>query len=57
MSEIDHDAADVTIGVINGDWWFWESEYPEDMTIGPFASEAECRAGAEDFYKHNKGFV
>lgn len=54
--KVPDDAADVTIcHVLKSDvWCFWETEYPEDMCIGPFANEAACRAGVEDFYKvHN----
>lgn len=52
------DPADVTIcHVVESDvWCFWETEYPEDMVIGPFADEAACRAGVEDFYKVNNPF-
>lgn len=46
------DPADVTIGVgTNGKWFFWETEYPEDMMNGPHDDEAACRAAVERFYK------
>jgi hypothetical protein len=52
------DVADVTIGTDPlGQWFFWETEYPEDMCIGTFDNEAACRAGVEDFYKGNNPFT
>lgn len=53
------DSADVTIAHRNdsNEWFFWETEYPEDMVIGPFDTEDACRAGVEDFYKHNNPFT
>lgn len=53
------DPADVTIAyLIKSDrWCFWETEYPEDMVMGPFDTEELCRLGVEDFYKHNNPFT
>lgn len=58
-TERQEDPADVTIcHVTESDvWCFWETEYPEDMVIGPFKSEEACRVGVEDFYKHNNPFT
>lgn len=51
------DVVDVTIGCQSGLWFFWETEYPDDMVIGPFDTEGACRDGVEDFYTHNNPFA
>ena len=55
MSE-EMDVADVTIASQARAWWFYETEYRDDMVIGPFASEADVREGVRDFYEVNNPF-